>query len=151
MSTKFRGAPGEVRALDAFIALARAVETVERRTQDEFVRAGLTEGQFGVLEALHHLGPLCAAELAEKILRTRGNLTLVLTNLERERLVARRRREDDRRYWIVALTPRGRRLVAGIFPRHARLVERAFSPLAAAEQDELRRLCRKLGTGEERP
>jgi tellurite resistance protein len=32
-----------------------------------------------------------------------------------------------------------------IFPRHARLVAKTMNALSPSEQDELRRLCRKLG------
>lgn len=145
MGSRHRGGVGEVRALNAFIALSRAADSVTARTQAEISKAGLTEGQFGVLEALYHLGPLCAAELAEKVLRSRGNLTLVIANLERDGLVARTTRVEDRRYRTVELTAKGRRLVGGMFPRHARLVARTFAALESGEQDELRRLCRKLG------
>jgi MarR family 2-MHQ and catechol resistance regulon transcriptional repressor len=145
MGTRYRGSSEEVRALNAFIALSRAADSVTGRTQAVIAGAGLTESQFGVLEALYHLGPLCAAELAEKVLRSRGNLTLVLSNLERGGLVARTTRTEDRRYRTVELTAKGRRLVKGAFPRHARLVIETMGALAPAELDELRRLCRKLG------
>jgi len=145
MGTRYRGTAAEIRALNALITLSRASDSVTARTQAVIAEAGLTEGQFGVLEALFHLGPLCAADLAKKVLRSRGNLTLVIANLERDGLAARTTRAEDRRYRSVELTAKGRRLVRGIFPRHARLVARTLSALAPAEQDELRRLCRKLG------
>lgn len=145
MGPGYRGTRKEVRALGAFVALQRAAESVMASTQDEIVRAGLTQSQFGVLEALLHLGPLCAKDLARKILRTKGNLTLVVGNLEKAGLVARTRREDDRRVRTVELTAKGRRLVGGMFPRHAAGIARAFEALTPDEQDELRRLCRKLG------
>ena len=145
MGTRHRGSREEVRALNAFIALSRAAETVTTRTQAVIAGAGLTEGQFGILEALYHLGPLCAADLAKKVLRSRGNLTLVIANLERHGLAMRTTRAEDRRYRTVALTPKGRRLVARAFPKHARLVTATMGALNPAEQDELRRLCRKLG------
>ena len=145
MGSRHRGGVEEVRALNAFIALSRAAETVTARTQAEIAKADLTESRFGVLEALYHLGPLCAAELAVKVLRSRGNLTLVIANLERDGLV-----ERTTRYRTVELTARGRRLVGGMFPRHARLVTRALGALSPREQDELRRLCRKLGKANER-
>ncbi|MBI3564653.1 MAG: MarR family transcriptional regulator [Elusimicrobia bacterium] len=145
MGTRHKGSIAEVRALNAFIALSRAAESVGARTQETIDAAGLTDGQFGVLEALYHLGPLCAAEIAEKVLRTRGNLTLVVSNLERDGLIARTPRAEDRRYRTLELTAKGRRRIAGMFPRHARLIARTMGALSAAEQDELRRLCRKLG------
>ena len=145
MGSHHRGTSEEVRALNAFIALSRATDSVETRTRSVMAEAGLTESQFGVLEALHHLGPLCAAELAKKVLRSRGNLTLVIANLERDGLAGRTTRAEDRRYRTVELTAKGRRLMERAFPRHARLVTKTMSALEPREQDELRRLCRKLG------
>jgi len=146
MGTRYEGTREEVRALNAFITLTRAAQTAAARTQATIEATGLTEGQFGVLEALHHLGPLCAADIAVKVLSSRGNLTLVIANLERDGFVTRATRAEDRRYRTVELTAKGRRLVAAAFPRHARLVTKTMSALTGAEQDELRRLCRKLGT-----
>jgi MarR family 2-MHQ and catechol resistance regulon transcriptional repressor len=145
MGTRYQGTVEEVRALNALITLSRASDSVTTRTQAVIAASGLTEGQFGVLEALHHLGPLCAADLAKKVLRSRGNLTLVIANLERDGLVARTTRAEDRRYRSVELTAKGRKLVKAAFPKHARLVAKTMGALAPAEQDELRRLCRKLG------
>lgn len=145
MATRYDGTAGELRALGAFVALQRAADSVEARTQDEINRAKLTQSQFGVLEALLHLGPLCAKDLARKILRSKGNLTLVIENLERAGLVERAAREDDRRFQTVTLTRKGRALIAGMFPRHAGTIVKAFKILTADEQEELRRLCRKLG------
>lgn len=145
MGPRHKGTKREVRALGAFVALQRAAESVEGSTQKEIVRAGLTQSQFGALEALLHLGPLCAKDLARKILRSKGNLTLVVENLEKAGLVSRTAREDDRRVRTVELTRKGRRLVEGMFPRHAAVIARAFEALTDGEQDELRRLCRKLG------
>ena len=39
-----------------------------------------------------------------------------------------------------------RALIAALFPAHVARVARLFGVLSATEQDELRRLCRKLGT-----
>ncbi len=145
MGSRYKGTAKEVRALNAFVALQRAAESVESATQAEIVRARLTQSQFGVLEALLHLGPLCAKDLARKILRSKGNLTLVIENLEKAGLVSRVAREEDRRYLTVTLTAKGRRLVAGMFPRHAGTIVKALDILTADEQQVLRRLCRKLG------
>ena len=145
MGSRHRGSIEEVRALNAFIALSRATGSVENRTHAVMADAGLTESQFGVLEALYHLGPLCAADLAKKVLRSRGNLTLVIANLERDGLVERTTRAEDRRYRSVALTEKGKKLIKTIFPNHARLIVKTMSALSPRELDELRRLCRKLG------
>ena len=109
--------------------------------------ADLTISQFGVLEALHHLGPLQPTQLAAKILKSGGNLTLVITNLVKRDLVERQRRQDDRRCIEIHLTETGRALIDDLFPRHVDIVEQEINVLSAAEQEQLAVLCRKLGLG----
>jgi MarR family transcriptional regulator, 2-MHQ and catechol-resistance regulon repressor len=101
-----------------------------------------------VLEALLHLGPLHACDLAAKLLRSSGNLTLVLDNLEKRNLVRRERGTADRRFISVHLTPGGRSLIEELFPRRVANIVARFGVLTAAEQEELGRLCRKLGRQE---
>jgi MarR family 2-MHQ and catechol resistance regulon transcriptional repressor len=147
MVTRHTGPPAEVRALDAYIKLTRAAESVTARLSGLWAAAGLTEGQFGALEALYHLGPLVQRDLAAKLLRSGGNVTLVIDNLEKRGLVRRERDADDRRRITVHLTAAGRRLIRRLFPRHAAAVAAELGVLTAAEQEDLGRLCRKLGLG----
>ena len=98
MGTHYTGPPEQRTALDAFIKLTRAAESVEARAHGTLRGQGLTVSQFGVLEALYHLGPLCQGELAGKLLKSGGNLTTVVDNLERRGWVERQRGEGDRRF-----------------------------------------------------
>ena len=148
MGTKYRGSAAERRALDAYIKLRRAVNSIGRREGEVTRAAGLSESQFGVLEALLHLGPLCQHELADKILKSAGNLTTVIDNLERRGLVERRRDREDRRVVTVHLTRSGTRLIEETLPRNVQVLTEAFSALTAREQEQLAVLCRKLGTGQ---
>jgi MarR family transcriptional regulator, 2-MHQ and catechol-resistance regulon repressor len=147
MATKYRGPENQVRALNAFITLARASEAVAARLQRDLAGKRLTTSQFGVIEALLHLGPLCQGELAGKLLRSGASMTSVVEGLEKRGLVVRQRTEEDKRFVRVALTGKGRRLIQEIFPGHAETVTRLFSVLTEEEQEQLRRLCRKLGIG----
>ncbi len=147
MPTHFAGTPPEMRALNAYIPLLRATESVTARLSARVESLGLTLSQFGVLEALLHLGPLCQRDIGEKLLKTGGNITMVVDNLEKLGWVRRERRSDDRRMITVGLTPRGRRLIAKIFPGHVTAIVQEMRVLTASEQEELRRLCRKLGRG----
>lgn len=135
----------ETRALGAYVKLMRAADSVTQRIHRHLTPVGLTPSQFGVLEALHSLGPLCQRDLAAKILKTSGNVTLVLDNLEKRELVRRERSADDRRYITVSLTLKGDALIRDVFPQHAQAVQEDLSILTPAEQEELGRLCRKLG------
>jgi MarR family 2-MHQ and catechol resistance regulon transcriptional repressor len=145
MPTAYRGPSAEVTALDAYIKLMRAAESVSARAHTPL--GDLTLTQFGVLEALLHRGPLCAGEIAAKLLKSAGNLTLVLSNLERDGLVARQRDRADARRSIVSLTPAGRRRIGALFPRIAAAIAREFAHLSPAEQAILGELCKKLGKG----
>lgn len=91
--------------------------------------------------------PQC--ELARKLSKSPPNMTAVLGTLERRGLV-RRRRAADRRVLEVELTPAGRRFVEGQIPKHVRRIVEVLAPLGTREQEELRRLCHKLGLGAKR-
>ena len=67
MGTKHQGSIEEVKALDAYIKLVRASNTVTARVHRHLSGAGLSVSQFGVLEALHHLGPMSQNTIAAKI------------------------------------------------------------------------------------
>jgi MarR family 2-MHQ and catechol resistance regulon transcriptional repressor len=144
MGTHYQGSPEAVAALDAYIKLIRAAESVLGRVFRR-TRSGVTNSQLGVLEALLHLGPLCQRDLGSRLLKSGGNVTLVIDNLEKRALVERRRDQKDRRRISVHLTPEGDRLIREVFPRHVRSIVAEMSPLSGAEQAELGRLCRRLG------
>ena len=145
MPRHFHGTPREERALSAYVKLLRASDTVHAEAARALAGASLTFSQFAVLEALYHVGPMCLSELARKILRSGGNLTMVASNLEKRALVTRQQQSQDRRFVTLAITDKGRKLMARIFPVHlARIVE-LMERLTSAQLDELGRLCRRLG------
>jgi len=144
MGTHYQGQAREVRALDAYIKLLRAADSVVARAHRR-TACDLTVSQFGVLETLHHLGPMHQRRIGTKLLKSGGNVTMVIDNLERRGLVERRRDQKDRRYVSVHLTPAGEALIAEVFPRHVHSIVEEMAPLTAEEQETLGRLCRKLG------
>lgn len=149
MPTHFKGDSGTTRALNAFINLARASNAMAMRLSADLERHDITTSQFGVLEALFHLGPMCQRALGYKLLRSGGNVTMVVDNLEKHGLVRRERQSQDRRMIMIHLTLKGRKLIARVFPQHAKEIVKEMSHLNPNEQEELRRLCRKLGRGED--
>lgn len=138
---------GEERALRLWIALARCYLTFSRSVSGKVAEYGLTTPQFGVLEALHHLGPLTLGDLADKLLVTGGNVTYVMDRLEEQGLVTRERCGQDRRVIWAKLTVKGRDVISEVFPEHAEYVEGLAAELAPEEQDALRSLLKKLGKG----
>lgn len=147
MGTKFPGSEIEVRALDAYIKLTRAASTVLDRTNAHLAAYGITTSQFGVLEALHHLGTLSQIEISRKLLLSTANITTVMQNLEKSGLIRRERDSADQRVVRVSITDSGRTLVEEILPTHVAGIVADFSVLTPSEQETLAALCRKLGTG----
>src|SRR5262245_6594102 len=105
----------------------------------------LTASQFAVLEVLLHLGPLHQIIISEKLLKTSGNITMVLSHLERRGLIARDRDDNDRRCNTVRLTSSGRRLISSLSPQHATHITELFGILSPEQQEALGSLCRQLG------
>jgi len=149
MRQRYRGNQKETRALKTYVKLMRAAESMTARIHRHLSSTGLTISQFAVLEALYQLGPLSQREIGKKILRSSGNITMVIDNLEKNGLVRRERHEADRRFFIVHLTDKGYHLINKIFPPHAAVIAKDLGVLTAAEQDALARLCKKLGLSEE--
>jgi MarR family 2-MHQ and catechol resistance regulon transcriptional repressor len=134
-------------SLRLWIALARCYSTVAREVSGRISEYGLTTPQFGVLEALYHLGPLSLGELAEKLLVTGGNITYVMDRLEDAGLVFRDRSGPDRRVVLARLTDAGRDLVEKVFPSHAAFIGELTGHLSQAERETLRGLLKKWGKG----
>jgi MarR family 2-MHQ and catechol resistance regulon transcriptional repressor len=145
------GTPDEQRALDAYIKLMRASEAVNARLAPVIREAGLTASQFGALEALHFLGPLRQHEIGAKILKSSGNITMVIDHLEQAGLVERMRNTDDRRCVTVSLTAAGEQLIGEVYPKVALQITAAFGVLNAQAQQALGSLCKQLGLGNSSP
>lgn len=136
----------EEAALKLWVVLSRAHAAVARQAEADIARSGLTVGEFGILEALYHRGPLLLGELQRKILVTSGGITYLVDRLEQRGLVERQDCPDDRRARYAALTRSGEKLIEQIFPDHARCIARAMSGLTPAERAQATALLRVLGT-----
>jgi MarR family 2-MHQ and catechol resistance regulon transcriptional repressor len=149
MGTHFKGDKDEVRTLNAFIKLTRASESVNGRLSRHLSDANLTVTQFGALEALLHLGPLNQRELGQKLLKSGGNITLVIDNLLKNGLVEKVTDPNDRRAVIISLTKKGREFIEDLFPQHLERIKEEFSVLTSEEKEQLALICKKLGVGKE--
>lgn len=132
-------------ALNTYTKLMRAAESVTGRVNRFMAAADLTISQFGVLEAVHHKGPLCQRDIAAKILKSTGNITLVIDNLEKRGLVRRERDALDRRYLTVYLTDAGTALITKTFADVEVAIVAEMAILEPREQELLGALCKKLG------
>ena len=140
---RYQGSKEQVLALNTFIKLVRCTNTVSADVHDHLLGT-LTVSQFGILEALYHLGPMAQKELAAKILKSAGNITTIINNLEKNNLVIRGVNEKDRRYSTVQLTRKGENLIKKIFSIHADIIGKRMAILSEGEQQALGQLLKKL-------
>ncbi len=145
MFVNSKGTEEKKTALDAFVKLTRAAESVLARLQKHLAERGITGSQFNVLEMIYHLGPLPQGRIGRKMLRSGGNMTMVVDNLEKRGLVIRMRDESDRRSYIIDLTPSGRELIAELFPIYADKIADEMGVLSRPELEQLALLCKKIG------
>ena len=145
MGTHYKGNKREELVLDAFIKLMRASHAIPSRQYHQLSEVGLTNSQFGVLEALYHLGPLNQRTLGKKILTSEGNITFIIDNLVKKELVTRRRDPQDRRRSIIELTSKGREFIKSYFPTHLSYIMKEFEDFSEEELQEFARLAKKAG------
>jgi MarR family 2-MHQ and catechol resistance regulon transcriptional repressor len=141
--------PGEAEALRLWVVLARAHAAIATRVAEDVARHGLTPGEFGVLDALYHKGPLLLGDLQRKILVSSGGVTYLVDRLAEKGLVERLACPTDRRSRYAGLTQAGRALLEEIFPRHAAAVGAALGGLSTEDQVTAATLLRRLGTAAE--
>ena len=144
-ATDEEGSDATSRALKLWVVLARSYAAVARVVDKDISRHGLTTTEFGILEVLHHKGPLLLGEIQRKVLVTSGGITYLVDRLVAKGLVTREPSPDDRRARYAVLTAEGSRLIGTIFPTHAALLTQAIGALTAEEQGAATALLRKLG------
>jgi len=113
-----------------------------KKQADEFFRGfGLTDVQFNVMMLLHYQsgpeGGLSQARLSDMMLVNRANLTSLTDRMEKAELVVRTASADDRRYNIIKMTSRGRRLFARAEPLYAKRIQQIMASFKRAEQKKL--------------
>ena len=145
MPTHFEGTKEQKNTLNTFIKLMRATESLNQRLCRHLSEANLTVSLFVILEALLHLGPQNQKELGQKLLKSGGNITLVIDNLEKSGFVSRKKDQNDRRALIVDLTAQGKSFIEDFFPKHLKKITKEFNVLDDNEKRELGRLCKKIG------
>lgn len=146
MPTHFNGSEKEVRTLNTFIKLMRSTESLNNRLNMHLSENNLTVSQFGVLEALLHVGPQNQRELGARLLKSGGNISMVIDNLCKSGWVERTPDPTDRRAMIISLTDAGETFIKDFFPKHLERIVGEFDILDPEELEQLGALAKKVGT-----
>jgi DNA-binding MarR family transcriptional regulator len=132
--------------------LGRVVALVGASIEEVFARHGLTIADFDVLAALRRAGDpyvLRPTDISRQLMLSPAGITSRLDRLERAGMIERSPDPDDRRSWLIRLTPQGRRAVDAAVTDHVANEERLLSPLTKAQRtaldDALRALLAQFG------
>lgn len=121
---------------------------LKKRAAEFFRPFGLTDVQFNLMMLLkHQSGPeegLSQAQLSDMMLVNRANITSLIDRMESAGLVARTASPSDRRYNIIKLTVRGKKLLAQVEPLYAKEVKKIMAVLKEAEQKRLIKILEKI-------
>lgn len=127
--------------------ISRLARILDRRVEEGYAEFGLNTAQFGVLAALRRAGPpycLSPTALYNALLISSGAMTNRLERLTAAGYVRRVPDERDGRSILVALTPKGKRLIDRVVTRHYERERALLAALSAEEQAQLAALLRTL-------
>lgn len=142
---RFKPATDDVHAPELFLGFLvyRAHQQAAAVFRHALEPVGLTPPQFAVLALLSTEDGQRQTTLCERGAVDPNTMVGIVDRLEAAGLVARRRDPQDRRAYLVRLTPKGRRTFMDCVPlRHAASAE-MWAALSPAERGRLRNLLRK--------
>ena len=128
-----------------WLVMMKAMRALTRYAAAGIEETGLGLSDFGVLEALLHKGPLPVNTIGPIVDLTPGSISIAVDRLFAKGLVSRVESGEDRRVRIVALTPRGKALIAPAFRKHAGQMRKVFSELSPEELRSLEVALKKIG------
>ena len=109
---------------------------------------GLTDVQFNVMMLLGYQsgtqGGLSQAQLSDMMLVNRANITTLIDRMEKADLVVRTAAAKDRRYNIVKMTPKGKKLFAKVEPLYEKQVKKIMTPLKQTDHTRLAEVLSKI-------
>ena len=113
----------------------RVENEIRSRLRGEF---GITLPRFDLMAQLErHPEGLRMGELSKRMMVTGGNVTGITDQLEEENLVVREPAPEDKRAFVVKLTPAGRRAFARMASVHESWIAELFSGLPTTSKTQL--------------
>jgi DNA-binding MarR family transcriptional regulator len=133
---------------DPTIVFLRTVWALDHRLQSHSKRmksdAGVTGPQRLVLRILELVPDIAPSELARILFFHKSTVSIVLRSLEQQNLVRRAPHPTDRRAIVLALTPKGRRVVEQRAGTVEAVFRKTLAKIPAREVDVARRVLDAL-------
>ena len=128
-----------------WLVMIKAMRALTRYAASGIEDTGLGDSDFRVLEVLLHKGPLPVNTIGPIVDLTPGSISIAVDRLVAKGLVSRVESAEDRRVRIVALTPRGKELIASAFRKHSGQMRKVFSELSPEELRGFEMALKKIG------
>ncbi len=136
----------DFKAVDLTVRLMICAGELEELMTAHFQEHELSQSRFSAMMMLYKSPHRRAKpiEMADYLGVTRGNMTGVLDNLERDGMIAREDDPDDRRINYVRLTEKGLRHLNKMLPDHFTRIKKFAQPLTKAERETFIECLNKL-------
>ena len=107
-------------------------------------RFGLNAFQFLTLVLVGNTKRLPIKELKKKFSIPGSSLTFTLDALEKRGLIKRLRNEEDRRQWLLSLSPKGERLYTEILKAESEAISPVLDNLSESEKTAFLRIAEEI-------
>lgn len=131
-------------SLNLFIAIMRTNNTLSQIARSDAATIGLNVTEFAVLELLYNRGEQPIQRIGERILIASSSTTYVVDKLCNKGLIERRPDSKDRRVTYATITPAGKDVMDGLFPKHAEHITDRFASLSDEELSTLKATLAKI-------
>ena len=134
--------------IDRIVETAIYLQAESRRlAREQCAKHGITATQLNVLKLLQELGDgLSLSELSARMAAKNSTVTGIIDRMVAAELVVREQSAEDRRVWMIKLTPRGRRLAEKIEVAPWDLLRSALGALPRGELAGLVKTLEKIAT-----
>lgn len=105
---------------------------------------GLTQEQWAVLNLLWETNGVTQKELAVRSLKDQPNMTRILRRLEQKGLIVRKGNSEDRRSYIISITPKGQQMREATIDVALKIRQQAFAGLNLEESEKLRSMLTRI-------
>lgn len=117
--------------------IAKARNVLKNEFEKELKPYSLSYAHRVILIRLCEKDGLTQKELAKDTYFEQSNLTLMLDKLELKGLVKREQKENDRRAYIVTITPEGKKLKKALLQMGENVMERALNGVSSEQKEAL--------------
>jgi MarR family 2-MHQ and catechol resistance regulon transcriptional repressor len=131
--------------IHCWLVLVKAFQAASKYLYAGLAETGIDDTDFRILEALLNKGPLPVNAIGPKVFLTAGSISTAVDRLVERGLVSRVESSEDRRVRVVSLTPKGKRLIAPVFRKHAAEIKKVFADASPKELQALESTLKTIG------